>query len=251
MSSADDLARTLRDLLDGVARRGSRIAFWWRDDDVVAPSAALDDLLAAAARHGVPLALAVIPEPAGAALADRLAGEPRRVVVLQHGFAHRNHAPAGAKAAELGADRPADIVLAELVAGRHRLAGLFGGRFLPVLTPPWNRVCDVVARRRAEAGLPGLTTFARMHAGDPHCLNTHLDIVDWKRGRVFAGQAKMLKVLQEEIDRRLAGDPAPIGLLTHHLVHDQGCRDFLEAFLSVAATHPAVDWPPVGALFEI
>ncbi len=249
MTGADGFAAGLRGLLDRAAERGRSIEFWWRDDDAVAPSPALDDLLAAAARHRVPLALAVIPEPAQAALADRIAAEPPHVVVLQHGFAHRNHAPAGEKAAELGAHRPAETVLEELDAGRRKLDRLFGERFLPILTPPWNRVCDEVATRRAEAGLSGLTTFARMHASDPGCVNTHVDIVDWKHGRAFAGQAKMLKVLQDEIDRRLAGNPAPIGLLTHHLVHDEGCRDFLEVFLSVAAGHPAVRWPPVGTLF--
>lgn len=249
MSGADDFADGLRGLLGRAAGRGRIIGFWWRDDDAVAPSPPLDDLLGAAARHGVPLALAVIPEPAQAALATRLAAEPSGIVVLQHGHAHRNHAPAGEKAAELGAHRPAEVVLEELAAGRRKLADLFGERFLPVLTPPWNRVCEEVAARRKEAGLPGLTTFARMHADDPGCVNTHVDIVDWKRGRVFAGWPKMLKVLQEEIGGRLAGDPAPIGLLTHHLVHDQGCRDFLEVFLSVAARHPAVRWPPVDELF--
>lgn len=249
MSGVDDFAAGLRGLLDGAGERGRVIELWWRDDDAVAPSPALDDLVAAAARHGVPLALAVIPEPAQAALAERLAAEPPHVAVLQHGYAHRNHAPAGEKAAELGAHRPAQVVLEELDVGRRKLDRLFGERFLPVLTPPWNRVCEEVAARRAEAGLSGLTTFARMHASERGCVNTHVDIVDWKRGRVFAGWAKMLKVLQEEIDGRLAGDPAPIGLLTHHLVHDQGCRDFLEVFLSVAAAHPAVRWPPVGTLF--
>lgn len=249
MNGSDDFPHRFCALLDGVARRGRRIAFWWRDDDAVAPSAALDDLLAAAGRHGVPLALAVIPEPAKADLAARLAAEHRRVVVLQHGYAHRNHAPAGRKAAELGTDRPADAVLAELATGRRRLADLFGERFLPVLTPPWNRVCDEVAGRRDEAGLAGLSTFARTHSGDPACVNTHVDIIDWKRGRVFAGEAKLLTVLDEEIARRLAGDPAPIGLLTHHLDHDPACRDFIAAFLAVAAAHPAVDWPPVDALF--
>lgn len=250
MSAADGFARDLGALLDGVARQGRAVAFWWRDDDAVAPSAALDDLLAAAARHRAPLALAVIPQPAGRPLADRLADERPAVVVLQHGWAHRNHAPAGEKAAELGDSRPADAVLAELAAGRERLSGLFGSRFLPVLTPPWNRVCAAVATRRRDIGLPGLSAFARMHAGDPACVNTHVDIVDWKRGRAFAGYPKMLNVLEEEIARRLAGDPAPVGLLTHHLVHDQGCRDFIEAFLSVAAHHRAARWPAVGELFS-
>lgn len=251
MSEAADFADALRGLLNSVAEAGRTIDIWWRDDDATMPSPALDELLDAARRHGVPLALAVIPEPAVPALAERLASEPDATVVFQHGYAHRNHAPKGEKAAELGAHRPADSVLAELSGGRRKLDDLFGPRFLPVLTPPWNRIGDEVAARRGEAGLKGLTTFARMHADDPACINTHIDIIDWKGGRVFAGYAKMLKVIEEEIGRRGGPAPEPLGLLTHHLDHDAGCRAFIELFLSVATDHPAVRWPALDALFGV
>ncbi len=251
MSEAKDFAGALRGLLDPVALSGRRIDLWWRDDDAIEPTPALDDLLAAANRHGVPLALAVIPEPAVPALTQRLAGEPDRIAVFQHGYAHRNHAPKGEKAAELGAYRPADAVLADLARGRAKLESLFDGRFLPVLTPPWNRVGEEVAARRGEAGLPGLTTFARMHAGDPACINTHVDIIHWKGGRGFAGYAKMLKVLEEEIGHRRGPAPEPLGLLTHHLVHDAASREFIETFLSVTASHPAARWPGLPNLFGL
>jgi len=251
MSTASDFADTLRGLLDPVAEAGGRIDLWWRDDDATEPSPALDDLIGAATRHGVPLVLAVIPEPATDALADRLAGEPDTIVISQHGFAHRNHAPKGEKACELGAHRPPAAVMAELGQGRTKLEDLFGARFLPVLTPPWNRIADDIAARRRAAGLIGLSTFAAMHSGDPLCVNTHVDIIDWKGGRVFAGVDKMAKVLAEEIARRAAGDSEPLGLLTHHLDHDAGCRDFIETFLSVTADHPAVRWPAPAELFGL
>jgi len=251
MTGANAFAAGLRTRLDTIADAGKRIDFWWRDDDAIAPSTALDGLLDTANRFSVPLALAVIPEPAEPALGQRLSEEADTIVVSQHGFAHRNHAPKGEKAAELGAHRSADIVLAELATGREKLERLFGPRFLPILTPPWNRIGDEVAARRREVGLTGLSTFARMHADDPACENTHIDIIDWKGGRKFAGFAKMASVVDEEISRRIDGAPEPLGLLTHHLDHDDGVRDFLDAFLSVAADHPAARWPAVGALFGL
>jgi hypothetical protein len=253
VSEGTDFTEALRRLLDPVAEAGRHIDVWWRDDDAVEPSPALDTLLAAANRHAVPLALAVIPEPAVPALGERLANESDTIVVFQHGFAHRNHAPKGEKAAELGVHRPPAAVMAELGHGRVKLEDLFGARFLPVLTPPWNRIAADIAARRRAAGLLGLTTFARMHADDPACINTHVDIIDWKGGRCFAGYGKMLKVLEEEIGRRAGGagkgDPEPLGLLTHHLDHDDGCRDFIDVFLSATAGHPAVRWPPLAELF--
>lgn len=251
MSQVAEFARGLRVMLDRVAEQGGRIAFWWRDDDTTETTPALDALLGAARRHRVPLAVAVIPEPVTDSLAVRLSTEGDRVAIFQHGFAHRNHAPKGEKAAELGAHRPAGIVLDELRRGREKLETLFGDRFVPVLTPPWNRIGEEAAVRRGEAGLLGLSTFAAMHAGDPACVNTHVDIIDWKRGRGFAGYEKMTKVFTEEISRRGTTTSVPLGLLTHHLDHDEDCRDFLEAFLSVAARHPAARWPNAAELFDL
>ena len=248
-SGADAFSTTLKGRLDTARDAGVTIDIWWRDDDATAPSDALDRLLATADRYDVPLSLAVIPDPATPALGERLAQARGDVAVLQHGFAHRNHAPKDRKACELGIDRPAGLVLDELLQGRRKLETLFGHRFLPVLTPPWNRICDEVALRRDEIGLTGLSTFARMHADDPDCVNTHVDVIDWKGGRQFAGFTKMTAVVTEEIDRRIKSPGEPLGLLTHHLDHDEGVWRFLEIFLELASSHPAVRWTPPGALF--
>ena len=91
----------LRDELDTWAEAGRTATLWWRDDDAVEPTPALDRLLALAARHEIPLALAVIPARASTALARRIAGSGPRIAPLQHGYAHRNHAPPSEKKAEL------------------------------------------------------------------------------------------------------------------------------------------------------
>ncbi|MCW2307856.1 polysaccharide deacetylase family protein [Rhodobium gokarnense] len=242
-------AAILTDRLDKAGETGTRLSFWWRDDDAVAPSPALDRLLALRARFDVPLALAVIPEGATQALAERLASEPA-VAVLQHGWAHANHQPAGEKNAELGNGRPADKVLAELARGRERLSGLFGDRFRPVLVPPWNRIAADVADRIPQVGLTGLSTFARAD-GRPHRVNTHLDPVAWKTTRSFAGWDDAAATIAAELDRRIAGDAEPFGLLTHHLVHDAALWRFVEVFLEVTARHPAVTWPDTDTLFGL
>ena len=59
--------------LDAWTADGRRATLWWRDDDAAEPDAALERLLALAATHGLPLALAVIPARATRALAQRLA----------------------------------------------------------------------------------------------------------------------------------------------------------------------------------
>jgi peptidoglycan/xylan/chitin deacetylase (PgdA/CDA1 family) len=223
---------------------------WWRDDDAVAPSAALDRLLALAAGRA-PVALAVVPEPTGEPLARRLATAPL-VRVLQHGWAHRNHRPPGERSAELGADRPLTAVTAELARGRDRLATWFGARFLPVLVPPWNRIDPTVVAALPALGLRGLSCFGPRPAGQRSTVNTHVDPIAWRAGRGFVGEDKALGELVRHLaDRRADTVDAdePTGLLTHHLVHDAALWRFLDRLLACTASHPAVRWLDARAVF--
>ena len=92
--------------LDWFAERGHAVPVWWRDDDAIEPTPALERLLQIANTHEIEVALAVIPANATKALADRLSGE-RFASVLQHGYEHRNFQDKsrGEKAAEFGRRR--------------------------------------------------------------------------------------------------------------------------------------------------
>lgn len=236
--------------LDQAAGRGIKIPFWWRDDDAVDATPALEKLLALAQKHKVPLALAVVPKQATAALAERLANE-RSVSVLQHGWRHRNHAPDGEKQAELGYHRPVEAALDELRLGFDRLTELFPISFLPVLVPPWNRIADGVRERSKEIGLTRLSTFGAAPTGDPHWINVHLDIIEWRPVRRPLKPAAAYAVLATEMDRRLAGDPEPIGIMTHHLVHEEANWAFLDDLFGLIAKHPAITWPSHAAMFGL
>lgn len=241
-----DPARRIAALLDAEASAGRTVTLWWRDDDAVRPGPALDRLLGFGGRHAVPLALAVIPAGATGALANEVARRPR-VHVLQHGFAHINHEPPGAKAAELGAARDTDLVLAELAAGRTRLTALFGDRFLPVLVPPWNRAADTVIARRAEAGLPGLSMFGG-HGHDGQRADAHLDPIFWRGDRLYVGDDRALAMLASAL---AAARGSPVGLLTHHRDHDAATWRFVETLLTVAVRHPAIRFPPIAEIFSL
>jgi hypothetical protein len=239
--------RRVHEALAALEAHGRRVTLWWRDDDAVAPTPALDRLLALAGRFELPLALAVIPAQTGPALAARLAATPR-VAVLQHGWQHRNHASRAEKKVELGAHRPVDAVLDELRHGRERLAGLFREQFLPVLVPPWNRIAPGVAAALPSIGLAGLSTYGAAAATNQ--VNTHLDILAWKPVRRPLSRAEAFSLLAAELERRLAGDDEPLGILTHHLVHDEASWTLLGDLLSLLATHPAATWPLVSSLFS-
>lgn len=244
---ATPFGRALTAALDAMADEGRRLAVWWRDDDAIEPTPALERLLAISEQHGVPVGLAIIPEGATPGLAERLARSPH-AFAIQHGWSHRNHEPAGARAAELGAARPAEIVLAELAAGRAKLAGLFGPRFFPVLTPPWNRIAPTIADRRGAIGLPVLTTFGHRSVDDG-IVDTHLDPIAWRTTRSYIGDEKAATIARQEIEARRDIPDAPFGLLTHHLAHDEAVWDFTEIAVAVLAAHPAVTWPAPATLF--
>lgn len=239
----------LRALLDTAAAQSKRIAFWWRDDDAVTVTPQLDRLLALAGRHALPLGLAVIPQAATEALAARLAREPQ-VRVLQHGWGHKRHSPETEKKMELGDHRPVAEMLAELRSGYERLASLFPASFLPVLVPPWNRIGGTVNAERRSVGLAGLSMFGPQRSGDPHQVNTHVDIIDWgarapmSRGQVYA-------LLCREAERRLQGDPEPVGILSHHLVHQEESWALLDGILGLLRGHPGVEWPAIDSLFAL
>lgn len=252
MADWDDLIREL----DSWGEAGLTATFWWRDDDAVAPSEALDRILAIAIETGAPLALAVIPKTAEAALAARLDDSEAAVGVLQHGYAHANHAGKGDKKIELGRERPAEIVIAELAVGWERIETLFGARALPVMVPPWNRIAPHLVPMLPEIGYRGLSVFeARQRAEAVRGLtqvNTHIDVIDWPGSRKFVGTEAALDAALEHLGARRAGSAdraEPTGLLTHHLAHDPPADAFTVEFIRCTRAHPAAQWLAAGAVF--
>ncbi|NDW04611.1 polysaccharide deacetylase family protein [Jiella sp. 40Bstr34] len=231
--------------LDRLAGDGRRVTAWWRDDDARTATPELERLLALAKTHALPLALAVIPVGAEPALAERLAGEAG-VTVLLHGHAHANHAPPGEKRAEFGDHRSAEAMRTEIAVGKARLETLFGERFRPVFVPPWNRIGETVRALLAGLGLPTVSVYGSAKPaveGGPAELNTHLDVMDWRamRGLTFDAVDERLAEL---IDTRAgaAAGAEPIGLLTHHLQHDESAWALTDRLLALLAAHPAVAW---------
>ena len=248
--------RNLTEELDAWTAAGRRATLWWRDDDAVEPGPALARLLGLASERDLPLALAVVPARASEALAEALGADPARTTPLQHGYAHRNHAPASEKKAELGAHRPANAVLEQLLRGRGRMTALFGDAWAPVLVPPWNRIAEPLVPALAGLGFVGLSTLGPRAAAVPSPglvqINTHLDIMHWPAPRGFLGEAEALEILVGQLRARRLGEvdaEEPTGLLNHHPAHDEAAWSFLAALLDRLAGHPAVRFLDAGEAF--
>ena len=236
-------------------RAGDRPAtLWWRDDDACRDTAALGRMFAIAETEEVPVTLATIPALLEPSLVAAVA-KTRFVGIVQHGYAHRNYAPPGARNWELGAHRPMALIVTELAEGRAALATHFGSRFLPVIVPPWNRIDAEGVAQLPSAGFLGLSSFAPRGVACPvpgiEQVNAHVDLIAWKRGRAFIGVASAINRIVEHLRMRREGsvDPAePTGLLTHHLDLGPDAWQFVADLVPRTRAHGA-RWLDVNAVF--
>jgi len=237
MSEAD--WAPLRDELARWAKADRRPTFWLRDDDAVEPTLPLDRLLALIDRFHVPLVLASIPAHATQALADRLAGD-QLVSVAVHGWSHENHAPPAKKKHELGLHRPESKVLADLRNGSDRIRQLFGAQAIPLLVPPWNRIDAALLPALPALGFRALSVYGPPQPAPLPMINSTVDIMDWHGTRGCLPTPVLVTMIVTQLRAAFATNDA-IGVLTHHLVHDEAAWAFLETLFEATGKRGS-DW---------
>lgn len=224
---------------------GLMLPVWWRDDDAVTRTPALDRLGDLAERLDIQTHLAVIP----ALAQDDLATLDARMIPVVHGWAHTSHAPAGEKNVEFGAHRPVATMQAEAESGLTRLRDLFGESLAPMFVPPWNRIDATAITTLPGYGYRMLSTFtprvSEFAAPGLMQVNTHLDPINWRGGKTLHDPAALIaQVVRQLADRRegRADAAEPYGILTHHLVHDDAIWDFTEQLLTHLLAGPVRRW---------
>jgi peptidoglycan/xylan/chitin deacetylase (PgdA/CDA1 family) len=252
MTGFDALAHEL-DCWDALGRRAT---LWLRDDDACSDTPALRRLLGLVGEHRVPVAIAAIPATIDSTLCDAMA-ECAGATLVQHGYAHRNHAGDNERSAELGDDRNPRATLDELEHGREKLAHAFGSRFTPVLVPPWNRIGDDLLPHLPTCGFTGLSRFGprttREAAPGLTQVNTHVDPIAWRRGRAFIGTDVAVARLAAHLGARrehACDADEPTGLLTHHLAFTDVAWEFVAELLRRTRDHRAALWLDVNAVFD-
>lgn len=220
------------------------LPLWWRDDDAIADTPALERLGKLSEDTGVPVHIAVIPDLIEASLPPALAQMPRLIPVV-HGWRHISHAPAGAKNAEFG--QPRKAAQDELRYGLERLKHHFGAALLPLFVPPWNRIDATYLPVLAAAGYAAVSTYGprdvTFGTAGLHRINTHIDPVFWRGDRGLVTPETLVSGIASTLRNRREGHTdmtEPLGLLTHHLVHTEDVWNFSRDVLLVLQNGGAI-----------
>ena len=202
---------------------------WWRDDDCREPTWQLDKLLQT--RRDLPLALAVIPDVDLHPLANRL-GADQGITIAQHGVDHDNKLPPGGPRSEFPLNASQAAINASVAAGRARLVA--AGIPPLIFVPPWNeasdRLIEAISSAHYDAYSVGITGRPRDGLGH---LGAQVDILRWKGKPHFRGRRRVFDALRKQLElrRQMNAFEEPVGLLTHHLVHDHQAWRFLNWFV--------------------
>ena len=214
-------------------------------------------MLALAENFAAPIALSAIPAKAKPSLA-KLVAKSNVAEILVHGLRHENHAARDRTKRELGGEISLDAVLLDAATGLRLARNHFGAKCLPVLVPPWNRITTRAVPHLPKLGFKGLSTWKpraqKLAAPGLVQVNAHLDLIDWRHGRVLKSERDVATLLLRKLRWRReksARMEEPLGLLTHHAYWSAAKERMLAGLLSTLATHPAVRFAKASDAFEL
>jgi hypothetical protein len=253
--------------LDIWANSNSTARFWIRDDDAIETSTSLERLRDVAVRYETKIGLAVIPGRVTPGLQEFLTENVHQFYPMCHGWKHINHNP-GKKPAEFGPDRPISSMIEDAGFALRSFKECFSSS-QPIFVPPFNRITPALVSALPDIGFTGVSLMpsyferklvqlssrmqwrgiVRMPAfKDGLRIDVHLDIIDWKARTAQNTKVVAARLVQQLRARRLGvvQPDAPIGLLTHHLVHDEPVWHSFNTLLNFLKSHESVQFIDVG-----
>jgi peptidoglycan/xylan/chitin deacetylase (PgdA/CDA1 family) len=146
---------------------------------------------------------------------------------------------------EFGPDSaPADKRLA-IVRGRDKLQKCLGTRFLPIFTPPWNRLDAETVAILKEEGFLGISRHEgeklRSVEGLPD-IPVNVDLHTRREPKAEAGWSAFLN----ELDTALTAGRA--GLMIHHQRMNAMAFEFLDKLLPLLKNHASLELVHFGMI---
>jgi len=248
--------------LDCWADQGLTARFWARDDDAHELTEPLVRLHALARDHKITVGLAVVPGLLDSELLNFLGAAKRQFFPMCHGWKHINHAPAN-RPSEFGNDRPFYRLLNDLQLAYNRFRRCFGHSNV-IFVPPYAGIAPSLIKALPSVGFSGLSIgpgFVEFHLAQlaekvwipgiklprrstvPQ-INAQIDLIDWHLATARdAGSVAESLVGYLRLRRRgILNSDSPLGLLTHHLRHDEKVWTLYEDLLEFLCHHHAVQF---------
>jgi hypothetical protein len=239
-----DVFTRLRDILD----HHPAATVFFRADDVAIPSIRQDRLLELFTRRNVPLCAAIIPAWMNAARwahIQRLIRDRHHLFAWhQHGWNHQNHEPLGKKQ-EFGPAVTLDRKHRALVRGRDKLLAIMGEQFLPVFTPPWNRLDTMTMTLLRQEGYQAISRYQGNKPPTPPDLPDFPVNVDLHTRRETSPEAGWTALLGE-VQQALGS--GTVGFMLHHQRMNEAAFTFLDGMLAEVQGHPGLRLVHFGTL---
>ena len=212
-----------------------------RDDDAVDVTPELLVLTQLVVHWKIPILLAVIPKFATLELGN-FASKHELIAPAVHGYSHANHALENEKKCEFGDERSFKELMVDMENGREILQNLFPDNLSILFVPPWNRICEKALVASRLVGFKGISGFGWkfVHEGQSY-LNTHVDIIDWKHNKMGKSTEVIITEISKNFETSRQNGYVPIGLLTHHLVHDENVWAILGEVFEILKTN-SIKW---------
>ncbi|THI84091.1 MAG: hypothetical protein CAF41_013370 [Nitrospira sp. CG24A] len=241
----------LRGSLELIQAEGKEVRIFFRDDDIDEDEESLLRLLDLFLAHGAPLNLAIIPNLLSDATVRQLLMRelwiPESLGLIQHGWRHTNHEPAGRKC-EFGISRSLADKFHDIARGKIRLEEAFGPRFYPAFTPPWNRCTQDTFGVLDELGFMVFSKDQGKESVEGHRfqeISTTLDLYRWKGGATLQPPDITTKTLISQL-----WELDTIGILLHHKVMDDTAFTFLDQLLKELRHCPQVRFHTLKTLSQ-
>ena len=248
-----DWAQRLAQSVDKIQGNYHPVVFF-RADDIGAGGKAFDALCRLFRYHEVPLGMAVVPAWLSPTRIEQLFRTADRDHPLwswhQHGWRHVNWQRT-AKKSEFGQQRPFEKQWRDLWQGKQKMAEVFGDRFVPVFTPPWNRLSLSTLKILQELNFRGVSMTDPLPRGSKtpielKNLRIQLDLHTRKAQDGLADYQNLLEELSSLLEKK-----EPLGIMIHHQRMTLFAFEFLNELLYVLKHRIQAQFPSFQKLLFV
>lgn len=223
---------------------------FFRADDIAIPSRNQHRLLQMFAHFEVPLCAAVVPawlnESRWESICATVQDKHHLFSWHQHGWVHTNHETAGKKH-EFGPGTTPHRKRRDLARGRDKLQRILGRQFLPVFTPPWNRMDLETMGILKDLGFAAISRYSNATPPTFPELPDFPASVDLHTRKETTPQDSLAAFLRE---LKVSLSRGWVGFMIHHQRMSPSAFSFLEALLPQLAVQPSLRLSHFGHFLE-